>query len=167
MKINDEKRREIVSYKILKQIKKYHQYDKKLAIWENKKLKKKKCDQTIIDKIEKRINDNNKIINYKFSKELDCKLITIIKKVSPVFYEDISDDILNLYMKAINAYFNYDVKTLINIVEYLEFESFSFKEIDLNDVLIIIKLESKTSNFLTYYHIKKELIKKNLTSLEG
>ncbi len=164
---NVEKRRDKASKLILKQIKKTYKYDMKLALMENVKLKKLRLivNNSVKLKIDERISTNNLIINHKNNKSLDYILINIINKISPVLYQNIPNDVLDLYSNALNCYFNNDSERLFSIFNNLSTLPNNYILNDLNDVIKSLKYELKNKNNITYYHIKKKLINKRLNML--
>lgn len=159
------KKREIVSDLVLKQIKKLHQYDRKLAIWENGeliKIKENTCKEGIIKLVEYRILKNQNIINYQGSKILDKLLKKIIEKGSPVMYEDLSDEMLEIYAYALKKYFEEDAAALRKVLSELNNTKVNFRECNLTEVIKTLKISSRTSSYTTYYNVKKHLLTKEL-----
>lgn len=159
------KKREKVSDLVLKQIKKIHKYDRRIAIWENSeliKIKENTSKEGVIKLVEYRILENKNIIKYQGSKTLDKLLKQIIEKISPVMYEDLSDEILEVYSYALKKYFEEDVPALKNVLLKLNNIECHFIECNLTEVIKTLKISSKANSYTTYYNVKKYFITKNL-----
>lgn len=165
-----ERKKSAIASLIIKEIKSSIKVDKKIAKWENEKLyefRDKFQNKEIRNKIDQKIEKNNKCLNINVNKKMDKELKEIIKKVSPTLYEEIPNEVLDVYGLAINYYHNNNLKGLIllnNDLKALEWEG---EYCDLDEVLKVLKLESKDASIKEYLKIKEAQSKQFLASLRN
>ncbi len=165
-----ERKKSAIANVIIKEIKLSIKVDKKIAKWENEKLyefRDKFQNREIRSKIDQKIEKNKKCLNINVNKKMDKELKKIIKKVSPTLYEEIPNDVLDVYGLAINYYHNNNLKGLILLNNDLKTLEWEWEYCDLDEVLKVLKFESKDANIKEYLKIKELQSKQFLASLSN